>query len=427
MPCSDAEKHALKALLGQKRRSWMRATLLLWSQLVALTCGDGSSVWAQSLKSLRKEYMRGGLADQFYSASPSVKYGTGARFTKYLHGYGFAALLNTSFQNPEIKGWTNTPDERGELRSTLMYLDRARAWPVYSETVGYCAVLFQSGRAVGAHGALVVEQGTLFGASSRCLAAGMTAGADGRRQLSKKSKLADVYMAFDDFSLFPRRAMVASGFDVAKNPLFAASKKAFEKGIPYDDVVWQQLMVGPVYSGPTLTFPGDIAKRTTAALSMLPATVPVEVWSIDSAKGHSQFIEQSKAIWPRLRQGSVIHLMDFGKHQSVFWLVQFVLSGDVSISFISPGSAPWSFVVERAPLDWNKVVTWCNQTQIEGQLPSNLQVQILKVMNGVFDRAGLPDDPTSIRRYAIEKYTRVFQKWHRNGECGRSKGYPKIH
>ena len=32
--------------------------------------------------------------------------------------------------------------------------------------------------------------------------------------------------------------------------------------------------------------------------------------------------------------------------------------GDVELAFAAPNSAPWSFVVRRAPLDWMRVTSW---------------------------------------------------------------------
>ena len=60
-------------------------------------------------------------------------------------------------------------------------------------------------------------------------------------------------------------------------------------------------------------------------------------------------------MWPRLVNGSVIHLMDCFKHQLTMFFTLFVADGSVECVSAAFGAAPWSFVVRKAPLDWDRV------------------------------------------------------------------------
>ena len=75
---------------------------------------------------------------------------------------------------------------------------------------------------------------------------------------------------------------------------------------------------------------------------------------IDSAKTHAHFVRQAAAVWPRLRVGSIVHLVDNLKQQAHFVYAQFVRSGELEVAYLAFGASPWSFVVRR-PLDWAKV------------------------------------------------------------------------
>lgn len=370
----------------------------------------GDQRWSQSFRSLRAAHMRGDFASFFSKVTPDAKLHAGSHFLQQALAYGPAAF-NVSFGNPDIKGWSEMKDERGVARLPLLHLDHARRWPVYSESTSHCAVLFLSGCAVGAEGGLVIEMGTLSGASSRCLAAGLTIGSRYRRGLPA------VFMAFDAFDLFPKRAMRAQGFPAAENPLWLAHLRAHEKKRSYETSVWHNIMVNPVYCGPALAWPGDIGKQAAKALSVLPEAVPVDLWSIDSAKSHPHFISQSRAVWPRLRAGSVVHLMDFSKHQLVFWLVEFVFRGDVSIVHISTKGAPWSFVVEKAPLDWSRVTDWCTQTRVLSPLDSGLRAKGIEAIRNSFDSAHLPEGLASGREQAERRLARSLAAWNHTKEC----------
>ena len=97
------------------------------------------------------------------------------------------------------------------------------------------------------------------------------------------------------------------------------------KGATYAQTIWLDLMVKPVYAGRALPLPGDIGNRARRYFATVPPHLPIEIWSIDSAKTHPHFVDQAAAVWPRLRVGSIIHLMDFIKAQLVFWWESFVL------------------------------------------------------------------------------------------------------
>jgi hypothetical protein len=241
-------------------------------------------------------------------------------------------------------------------------------WPIYSETSAYCVVMWLSGKAVAGPGTLVVEMGTLLGHSSRCLASGLELRQD-VAQL-RKAAAESLYLAFDFFRSVPSpakklfrdaeaaRASLWLPFWLNKphHPVLAAvqhASGASSRG--YDKRVWGALMVDPVYHGPHRAVPGDIGKVAPATLATFAPEVPIEVFSIDSAKSHDQFINQAASVWPRLRVGSVIHLLDFVKHQLHFFIAEFVLPGHVEVAYASFFSSCWSFVVRKAPLDWARV------------------------------------------------------------------------
>jgi hypothetical protein len=231
---------------------------------------------------------------------------------------------------------------------------------VYSETQQYCAPFFLSGLAVSGPGTMLVEMGTLLGHSSRCMAQGLAA----REQAKRNNTL---YVAFDYFRLRPglktqhtllRKAMFGGS---ACKPMPNAKPSAqpdYCYGTAgrrtYDQAVWHDLMVRPVYPGPLQAVPGDIEANAPAFMERVPAGVPVEVWSIDSAKSHAHFVAQARDVWPRLRPGSIIHLVDNLKQQAHFIYSQFVRSGELEVAYIAFGASPWSFVV-RAPLNFSKV------------------------------------------------------------------------
>ena len=86
--------------------------------------------------------------------------------THTLHNFAH----NASESYGHIFGWT-------KAEAPLIFFDAQRKHPVYSQTAHYCPMLFLSGQAVSAPGSLVIEMGTLSGASSRCLAAGLAVAA----------------------------------------------------------------------------------------------------------------------------------------------------------------------------------------------------------------------------------------------------------
>ena len=210
--------------------------------------------------------------------------------------------------------------------------------PIYSETQQYCAIFLLSGLAVSGPGTMVVEMGTLLGHSSRCLAQGLAAREPTRRN-------GTLYAAFDFFSLRPA---------LGREHTLLRRALHDPRLITYEGAVWRDLMVRPVYNGPLQPVPGDIEANAPAFMGRVPRDVPIEVWSIDSAKSHKNFVRQAAAVWPRLRVGSVVHLVDNLKQQAHFVYAQFVRSGELEVAYLAFGASPWSFVVRR-PLDWQKV------------------------------------------------------------------------
>ena len=312
--------------------------------------------------------------------------GAGDRFLRLLKevmpGYSYNAANSSA-----IAGWPVGPHGPYTLEG---------GWPIYSETSAYCVVMWLSGQAVAGPGTLVVEMGTLLGHSSRCLACGLEL---------RKGSAESMYLAFDFFRSAPRAAKALFRASEAArasswlpslllakphHPVLAAVQQVSSHD--YSKSVWGTLMVDPVYHGPHRAVPGNIGAKAPATLATFASGVPVEVFSIDSAKSHSQFISQAASVWPRLRVGSVIHLLDvsawpllttsvathaprslpnphphpllarpalhrrqFVKHQLHFFFAEFVLRGDVEVAYVSFYSSCWSFVVRKTPLDWARV------------------------------------------------------------------------
>lgn len=179
-----------------------------------------------------------------------------------------------------------------------------------------------------------------------------------------------LYAAFDAFINYPAKGMRNMGF-TKQHPLYMAHTLMYSKKTSYERTIWKELMVSPVYSGAVDPRPGDIVDTAPKFFGQLPKPMPIEIWSIDSAKSHSQFIKQSASVWPHLRVGTIIHLMDCAKHQMGFFFSQFVVTGDVSIAFAAEMSAPWSFIVKRVPLDWQRVLEY-NEAKFNSTLKDKL-------------------------------------------------------
>ena len=204
--------------------------------------------------------------------------------------------------------------------------------PIFSQSDAYCSVLHLSGMAAAsAAPTLVVEMGTLLGHSSRCLAAGLTS----RSQRASNSTL---FVAFDFFTLWysPLRKPFNLFHPLAsrENALTAAHKR-LRSGEPYHELVWRDLMVRPVYDGPLQGVPGDIERSAKAYFAGVPPTAPVNIWSIDSAKNQAAFARQAAPVWPRLVNGSIIHMLDNAKQQLFFFFTQFVMSGEVEPAYLA--------------------------------------------------------------------------------------------
>ena len=211
--------------------------------------------------------------------------------------------------------------------------------------------------------------------SSRCLAAGLT--------VAKRQRPAAqfAYHAFDFFSSFPSGNMRRHGYPES-NAIWQLFKSGLTKPL-YVDSLWHKMMVRPVYKG-AKGHAGDIEKETPLFMnSKAGFGRPVEIWSIDSAKSHAHFVKQAAAVWPRLRVGSIIHLMDCSKHQLAFFFERFVMTGDVECVFGSFDSAPWSFVVRKAPLDWSKVTQYYDERSACANNPA-----VSKALHTTVDRFG---------------------------------------
>ena len=204
--------------------------------------------------------------------------------------------------------------------------------PIYSQTDAYCSVLHLSGMAAApAAPTLVVEMGTLLGHSSRCLAAGLAS-------RSPHASNSTLFVAFDFFTLWytplQKPFNLLHPMTSRENALTAAHKR-LRSGEPYDELVWRDLMVRPVYGGLLQAVPGDIERSAKAYFAGVPPTAPVNIWSIDSAKNQASFARQAAPVWPRLVNGSIIHLLDNAKQQLYFFFTQFVITGEVEAAYVA--------------------------------------------------------------------------------------------
>ena len=325
-----------------------------------------------------------------------AEFPTAQRFDGLLKMHGrFDYTYGNRTKHNTVVGW---PDDA----PPPWHLDKELKYPIYTETADFCPILFLSGRSVSGSGSLVMELGTLAGASSRCLAAGLAVGAQERGSLpSTNARLPPVYAAFDDFNLNPMTAMKRLGF-TKHHPERIAHQLAKQQGARYDVSIWKTLMVRPVYPaklGPVITFPGDIRAKVPQFLEAVPPDVPIELFSIDSAKSHEHFLQQAKSIWPRLRVGSVMHLMDYLKGQFFFFFLSYVQTGDVEIMYISPTSASWVFRVRRAPLDWSRVVNFYQKhgTSLDTSAGKRKAcAQMAKSIRPIMDRYAWPQSQRKI-------------------------------
>ena len=295
------------------------------------------------------------LAWPWDSSGAGERLSTGDGFVANLAHYGSGAVVDGAAHPPFVKGWAGAGAQPFRLPDGS---------PIYSEAQSYCPALWLSGQAAGGRRqpwfagrpTLVVEQGTLIGHSSRCLAAGLSLAKLAR----PKSDI--TYVAFDFFSSmgWARDLKRMDNLTSKTSALIRVAEEIGESHRLWHRAVWHEIMVDPVYAG-ARAVPGDIVKTTQATLSRFPPSTPVEIWSIDSAKSHGAFIAQGEHVWPRLRVGSVIHLLDALGHQLKMIFQQFVASGELECVFGSFHGVEWSFVVRRVPLDWQKVVRWHEQ------------------------------------------------------------------
>lgn len=116
----------------------------------------------------------------------------------------------------------------------------------------------------------------------------------------------------------------------------------------WKEVVWE-------VNRNVLPFAGFISKANTESFSVAWQKCGISAFIIDSAKTHTQLIEQTYHIWDNLNLGSVVHLMDFAKTPQVE-LVYLLLKakGYLSTVYMSFCASPWTFVVEKR-LSWSLI------------------------------------------------------------------------
>ena len=248
--------------------------------------------------------------------------GDGDRFIGLLHQHQRGHTAD--YKRKRIASWQSTVHLPWAL---------ADGSPIFSQTDAYCSVLHLSGMAAApAAPTLVVEMGTLLGHSSRCLAAGLAS------RSHRAASNSTLFVAFDFFTLWytPSRKPFHLFHPLAsrENALTAAHKR-LRSGEPYHELVWRDLMVQPVYDGLAQAVPGDIERSAKAYFAGVPPTAPVNIWSIDSAKNQAAFERQAAPVWPRLVNGSIIHLLDNAKQQLFFFFTQFVMSGEVEAAYLA--------------------------------------------------------------------------------------------
>ena len=162
-------------------------------------------------------------------------------------------------------------------------------------------------------------------------------------------------------------------------------------------------MVRPVYGGQLQAVPGDIERQAKAYFDSVPPITPVNVWSIDSAKSQASFVRQAAAVWPRLVNGSIIHLVDNAKQQLFFFFTQFVLSGEVEVAYLSFTASPWSFVVRRAPLPWKKVTGYKGKKHYKERQWSRIDEQLDLLIRRFAREYQVADDDVRVVQAMIEK------------------------
>ena len=294
--------------------------------------------------------IRGAWNGALYPANHALD--TGDNYIRLLHTH--LPGHTDEWRKHAVPGWPTIRDDPGcSLLRKLVGLCPTTPQPfrlvdgslLYSETLQFCAPLFLSGLAVATPGSLVVEMGTLLGHSSRCMAQGLAAREPPLRNTS-------LYVAFDFFKLRP-------GLGKDHRLLHETMQKLKNKS--YESAIWHDLLVHPVYRGPLQAIPGDIELNAPPFFERIPSIVPVAIWSIDSAKTHAHFIAQAADVWPHLRVGSVIHLVDNLKCQVHMMYSEFVRSGELEVAYVAFGASPWSFVV-RKPLDFGRVCNAVPQT-----------------------------------------------------------------
>lgn len=188
--------------------------------------------------------------------------------------------------------------------------------------------LVMTGAAVSG-GAAVVEMGTYFGAGSVALAAGLSSSAESRHGPAP-------YLHGFDF------------FKVTKNQLhklqhaWGKSMGGLALGSSYAS--WWAAQTKTVY--PHIKAHAGTIGSSIAKTPHDWGDLPVDVFSIDSAKNHAALKEQSNAVWGKLRKGSIIVFMDFMESSQPL-LVYHVLrpAGMVKLVWHSLTHSPAAFAV----------------------------------------------------------------------------------
>ena len=193
----------------------------------------------------------------------------------------------------------------------------------------HCKTLFLAASSTTGKG-IVVEFGSWIGQSSRCLGAGINT-------TGYKEHL---------FS-----------YDSYNNPInhnkFMGSKYENDE-IKDFQFIWYETVL-PVYPS-ARSVKGKIDKEHFDA-DLWPKKM-IEVFAIDSAKTHKNFMNQAGLVWQYLAIGSVLCMMDFAKTPQVeLFYSEFVTNGSLELVSLDFCASPWTFIVKK-PLDWSLVMNF---------------------------------------------------------------------
>lgn len=245
----------------------------------------------------------------------------------------------------------------------------------------HCYALFLTGLACTKE-ELFVEFGTWSGASTRCVAMGMSF-----------SGCVAEFQVLDAF--------VPSQLWKLKGSRFGRIRAVDMLSI-WKEVVWEvNKDVQPIV--------GWIDAKTTKTLAPSWKNRGIDAFMIDSAKTHDQLVKQTIHIWDNLKVGAVLHLMDFIKTPQVE-LVYFVLKphGYLRLVYLACCGSPWTFVVER-PIEWSIIKNF-SMKQVPCSSVARTFVSIQEDIKNLAFQMNAEPKPVQCSLRMLEKRQRVAEK-----------------